>query len=60
MALYSKQGWNVKQTIEALQDVMSRDYDKVLKTDDDYEIGSIDTLVFNTRTKEVSLELTFD
>jgi len=60
MALYSKQGWNVKQTIEALQDFMSLDYDKVLKTGDDYEIGSIDTLVFNTRTKEVSLELTFD
>jgi len=60
MALYSKEGWNVKQTIEALQDIMSRDYNKVLKTDDDDEIGSIDTLVFNTRTKEVSLELTFD
>jgi hypothetical protein len=62
VALYSKNGFTVEDAILAIQDLITSEYEQDLGDilDEDQEIGSIDTLYFNPRTKHVFISVTFD
>lgn len=62
VALYSRKGFTVEDVILAIQDLITQEYEMklgdILSEDD--EIGSIDALHFDPRTKHVSISVTFD
>ena len=59
IALTSSMGFNVKDVIISIQKIIVTEYETQLELMDGDELGSIDTLYFNPKTKHVTIDVTF-
>lgn len=57
IGIYSSKGWTVEDIIHVIQNLKSEQIQIYLEDD---EIGSIDTLYYNPKTKFIDVDITFD